>query len=462
MEENVKESHEKSGVFSAIDVGTTKIVALVGRKNEEGRIEVLGVGEVAATGMAVGTVINASLATKSIIKAVELAREEAGCFPSNVVVGVAGRHVRSMTHSTGLNRADSSQPISKEDLDQLEMGAHNAPISYGERIIDVIPISYLIDNKETISNPEGIGPCHRIDANFNVVYGKIDDLNLLQQCIEGAGLSVGSICLEPIASAKAVLSEEQRKNGVALIDIGGGTSDIAIFKDGKLRSVEIVSIAGNNITSDIAMSCDGMSFEVAESVKIEHGRSVADFAKDNVVLAYKTSSTDETKQLSIKTLAQIIQSRAEDIIDSAQFAIGTSPYGREIPEVVVTGGGANLKDFTVLLKYKIAKKTSVKAPTEVVLYNAETFSDCRYSTAVGLLMRAAEIYEQEHQNQEIVEETSVEESSPVVEELEEVAVEEPKVEKKPKEHKKFGDRLRRGIDLLGKKLVDGLDMNDEN
>ena len=144
----MKESHERSGVFSAIDVGTTKIVALVGRKNEEGRIEVLGVGEVAATGMAVGTVINASLATKSIIKAVDLAREEAGCFPSNVVVGVAGRHVRSMTHSTGLNRADSSQPISKEDLDQLEMGAHNAPISYGERIIDVIPISYLIDNME--------------------------------------------------------------------------------------------------------------------------------------------------------------------------------------------------------------------------------------------------------------------------------------------------------------------------
>lgn len=379
----------KSKMFAAIDVGTTKIVALVGYKDENGNIVVLGKGEEKSAGIMVGQVSNVHHASESVKKAVDAARAEAGFFPDSATIGIAGRHIRSMTFRVQKNRENPESAITEEELEKITEEAKNAPINSDEKIIHKIPLNYVLDQKETTTNPLKM-TCNHIDANFHVVYGKINDLKMLNQCIENAGLKINELYLEPLASADAVLSEKQKKLGVALIDIGGGTSDIAIFHDNALCTTEVVPLAGNLITSDISKAY-GILETDAEAIKKEYGEAIKDNVKDNMLLVLESNGSTTQKEINLRDLAGIIQARVEDIIDSAMFTIQTSGYANKLDAgIVVTGGGANLKNLSQLLSFKIGMGSSIKTPLQCISYNDNTFfNDSRYSTVVGLLMKAA-------------------------------------------------------------------------
>lgn len=411
---------DKSKAFSAIDVGTTKIVALVGCRKENGLLEVLGMGEVPSAGLRIGQIANVTLASRSITEAVNLARAEAGFFPTNVVVGVAGRHIRTTQYSVSRNRTNPQTPITQDELDEIIRDAYNVSHQPDEKIIQVIPLNYCLNSKEMFDNPIDAS-CYHIDANFHIVLGKIECLNQLKQSVEHAGLVLEDFCLEPLASAEAVLTENQKKAGVALIDIGGGTTDIAIFKDNILCTTFVNPIAGNVITNDIKEVCN-ISESEAENIKVMYGEAIKDFANENEVLEL-VDACQHTQQISKKTLAGIIQSRVEDIIDFSTTKIGTSAFGPNLGAgVVVTGGGANLKNLSTLLGYKVRCSAKVCSPIEQVEYPADPthFYNAKYSTSVGLLMFAEQLYnEKQRKLNAKVEET------PVVEETTKEDVGEP-------------------------------------
>lgn len=444
MEENVNGQPivDESKAFSAIDVGTTKIVALVGCRKENGTLEILGRGEVQSVGLKVGQIANVAYASNSIREAVKYAREEAGFFPENVVVGVAGRHIRTTKHCVPRNRMNPEVPITKEELDDIIKDAYNVGYEADEQIIQVIPLNYCLNNIETVENPIDM-TCNHIDANFHIVLGKFQCLNQLKQSVELAGLKLEEFCLEPLASASAVLSDEQKEKGVALIDIGGGTTDIAIFKDNVLCTTFVNPIAGNVITQDIKTACN-ISESDAELLKVTYGEAIKEFADENEVYQF-IDACQNTKEISKKTLAGIIQARVEDIVDAALMKIGTSVFGTNLGAgVVVTGGGANLKNLPQLLTYKVRSAAKVCTPIEQVNYKDHTlFNDAKYSTAVGLLMFAEELFNERQQKlaASVVEEQQTIVEEPVQPESVETTVEESHKEEEKKKPKPWIDRI---------------------
>ena len=443
---------DKSKAFAAIDVGTTKIVALVGCRKENGTLEILGFGDVPSAGLKVGQIANVAYASTSIREAVKMAREEAGFFPESVVVGVAGRHIRTTKHCVPRNRVNPDAPITKEELDDIIEDAKNVGYDADETIIQVIPLNYCLNNIETVENPIDM-TCSHIDANFHIVLGKIQCLNQLKQSVELAGLKLEKFFLEPLASAAAVLNDKQKEQGVALIDIGGGTTDIAIFKDNVLCTTFVNPIAGNVITQDIKTACN-ISEQEAEYLKTEYGEAIKDFADENEVYQF-IDACQNTKEISKKTLAGIIQSRVEDIVDAALMKIGTSVFGTNLGAgVVVTGGGSNLTNLAQLLTYKVRSTVKVSAPMENTNYIPDPLklSNAKYSTVVGLLMFAEELYNKKQQKL----------AAPVVEEVN-TTVEEPmqteQVETKVEETHKPKAQKKQWLEGLGKTITEIFDIH---
>ncbi|MBP5723499.1 MAG: cell division protein FtsA [Bacteroidales bacterium] len=396
MEQEVKQSVDAAKMFAAIDVGTTKIVALVGYKNENNEIVVCGMSNIPSSGIWSGEVSHVSSAAKSIQQAVEEASKEAGFFPKKVVVGVAGRHVHAIRFSVPKTREDAAAEITQDELEQLKKDARNVAIGFDEEIINVVPQSYVLDGAEFV-DPIGMA-CKHIDANYQVVVGKIQALMQLKQSVQMAGLELveGGLYLEPLASADAVLTPEEKNLGVALIDIGGGTTDIAIFKDNVLKATAVIPFGGNLITLDIKKGCDILETD-AEEIKKQYGEAIKAYAS-NAIISIEGVPGQAPKEISVGHLSGIIQSRVEEIIDSAMFEIGQAGFVRNLGAgVVVTGGGSKLKNMSQLLSFKIGVSSKISSPIRSVSYNDNTmFQDPMYSTSVGLLMKAATIFDAEY------------------------------------------------------------------
>ena len=398
MEQNVKQPVvDAAKMFAAIDVGTTKIVALVGYKNENNEIVVCGMSNIPSSGIWSGEVAQVSNAAKSIRAAVDEASKEAGFFPGKVVVGVAGRHVHAIRFSVPKTREDAAAEITQEELEQLKKDARNVAIGFDEEIINVVPQNYVLDGSEFV-DPIGMS-CKHIDANFQVVVGKIQALMQLRQSVKMAGLELvdDGLYLEPLASADAVLTKEEKNLGVALIDIGGGTTDIAIFKDNVLKATAVIPFGGNLVTLDIKKGCDILESD-AEEIKKQYGEAIKAYAS-NAIISIEGVPGQPAKQISVGNLSGIIQSRVEEIIDSAMFEIGQAGFIRNLGAgVVVTGGGSKLKNMSQLLSFKIGMASKISSPIRSVSYNDNLrFQDPMYSTSVGLLMKAAAIHTAEYQ-----------------------------------------------------------------
>ncbi len=387
MELNTKEQKE---LIVALDIGTTKVCAIAGRRNEHGKLEVLGIGKVASTGVIRGVVTNIEKTVKAIADAVALAERQASTKFRVVHVGIAGQHIKSLHHRGLLTREDVNTEIGDGDINKLVSDMHRLVLPPGDKIIHAIPQDYTVDGEQGIIDPIGMSGI-RLEANFHIITGQISASNNLRKCIEKAGCEVADITLEPIASSDSVLSDEEKEAGVALVDIGGGTTDISVFYDGILRHTAIVPFGGDVVTKDIKEGCTVMKNQ-AEKLKVKFGSALAEEVYDNRVIAIPGLKGRDPKEISEKNLALIIQARVEEILDYVMHQIQLSGYEHKlIGGIVLTGGGALLKNIDKLTEFHTGITTRIGIPAEQLASgNLEQLYSPVYSTVVGLLLKGIE------------------------------------------------------------------------
>ncbi len=384
----------EQGKYSVgLDIGTTKIVAIIGRENEYGKIEILGTGKSKSLGVHRGVVNNITQTISSIQQAVEQAEVDAGLKIGSVVVGIAGQHIRSLQHSDYITRPNSEEVINEDDLERLCNQVYKLVMLPGEEIIHVLPQEYKVDGQSEIKEPKGMYG-GRLEANFHVVVGQVSSIKNIGRCIKSAGLDLGNITLEPLASAEAVLSQEEKEAGVALIDIGGGTTDLAIFKDGIIRHTSVIPFGGNVITEDIKEGCSIIEKQ-AELLKIKFGSAWPGENKDNEIVSIPGLRGREPKEITLKNLSKIIHARVVEIVE--QVYVEIKNYGHEeqkkklIAGIVLTGGGSQLKHLKQLVEYITGMDTRIGYPNEHLAGDSEEeIASPLYATAVGLLMNALE------------------------------------------------------------------------
>ncbi|MEX1187646.1 MAG: cell division protein FtsA [Bacteroidia bacterium] len=378
-----------SEIIVGLDIGTTKIVAMVGRRNEHGKIEILGHGKSTSIGVKRGVVSNIERTVQSIRAAVEEA-EDYGVEIKLVHVGIAGQHIKSLQHHGVLMRSNYEQEITQTDIDALTQDMYKLVMLPGEEIIHALPQEYIIDNEKGIKDP--IGMCGiRMEANFHIITGQIAAAKNIYKCVNRANLEASGLILEPLASAEAVLSKEEKEAGVALVDIGGGTTDIAIFQEGIIRHTAVIALGGDIITEDIKEGCSIIK-DQAEMLKLRFGSALASESKDNEIVSIPGLRGREPKEISLKNLANIIQARMEDIIEHIYYEIKNSGYEKKlIAGIVVTGGGAKLKHVGQLIEYMTGMDTRIGYPNEHLAKANEDIASPMYATAVGLVIKGFEL-----------------------------------------------------------------------
>ena len=375
---------------AAIDVGTTKIVTLLGKRNENKKLEIVGFTRSDSKGIRRGEVLNPEEASRVVRDAVFDLQQRTGIIFSEVFVGIAGQHIRVVKSRNYINRASNEESISAADLDHLKRDAENIALDEGKEIIHVLPQSYIVDNETDIFNPVGmLGK--RLEANYNIVVGNIDSIKRIKKCIHQAGLTIKEFVLEPLASSDAVLYDEEREAGVALLDIGGGTTDLAVFHDRVLRHSAVIPYGGYVVTKDIKETC-GLSELVAEEVKLQFGMALSDAAEENKVIVIPARIPGrEPKEISIRSLAHIIQARMEEIIDGIMFEITNSGYADKLGcGIVITGGGAMLRHLKELFRFRTGMDVRIGNPGEHLSGDSESINEPSYATGVGLLMKGFE------------------------------------------------------------------------
>jgi cell division protein FtsA len=379
-----------SRVIVGLDIGTTKIACFIGRKNEHNKIEIISMGKSESMGVMHGVVANIEKTVQSITAAVNAAQlcKEGTLSIKNVYVGIAGQHIKSIQHRGMYTKRDNTSEISQEDIDFFVDDMHKMVMPPGEEIIDVIPQEYIVDGSPEIKEPIGMAGV-RLEANFHIITGQINNVMNIKRCIERANLNVRDIILEPIASADAVLSDEEKEAGIVLVDIGGGTTDIAIFQDGIIRHTAVIPFGGNIITNDIREGCKILSRH-AEALKIKYGSASASENKENEVVCIPGLRGREPKEITLKNLSNIIQARMEEIIELVNYEIKNSGYSKKlIGGIVVTGGGAQLKHLTQLFEYMTGMDTRIGYPTEHLANSndIENIESPMFATGIGLVLQ---------------------------------------------------------------------------
>ena len=382
--------NSKPKFIAAIDVGTTKIVSLLGIQNENKKVEVAGFTRSDSKGIRRGEVLNPEEVSKVIRNVIVELQKQAGIIFSEVFVGIAGEHIRIVKDRKGFNRPSYEEMITASEVEQLKREAENIALEEGKKILHVLPQSYVVDNETDIVNPVGMLG-RRLEANFNVVVANMDSIKRIEKSFALSHLKIKDIILEPLASAEAVLHEEEREAGVALIDIGGGTTDIAIFYDNKLRHAAVFPYGGHVITKDIKEAC-GLNEQQAEDLKVQFGVALVEAAEPNkdIVIPAKIKGR-EPKEISIRNLASIIQARMDEIIEGVMFEIQNSGYADKLGYgIVITGGGAMLRHVEQLFRFQTGMDVRIGYPGEHLNGKSENINEPCYATGVGLLMKGFE------------------------------------------------------------------------
>jgi cell division protein FtsA len=384
---------ETNEIIVGLDIGTTKICVMVGRKNENGKIELLGMGKSESLGVMRGVVANIEKTVNSIRAAVEEAEQKSGVEIEDVYVGIAGQHIKSMQNRGSLTRSDLNDEISKEDIERIKLDMFKLAMPPGEAIIDVIPQEYIVDNEQGIKDPVGMSGV-RLEADCHLITGLVTAINNIQKCVKKAGLKTIGLELEPLASAESVLTEEEKEAGVVLVDIGGGTTDIAIFQDNILRHTAVIPFGGNVITDDIKEGCTIIRNQ-AELLKIKFGSALARQMNDNEIVSIPGLRGREPKEISVKNLANIIQARMEEIIENVHYEIRNSGFEKKlIAGIVVTGGGSQLKHLNQLIQYMTGMDSRIGFPNEHLGKGYDEIKSPMYATGVGLVINGTKGQEQ--------------------------------------------------------------------
>ena len=383
-----------------LDIGTTKIVAMSGVKNEYGKTQILGQGKSISLGVHRGVVNNITQTIQSIQQAIQEAEQSSGEKITSVTVGIAGQHIRSLQHSDYITRSNSELVIDEADIERLINQVHKLVMLPGEEIIHVLPQEFKVDGQGEIKEPVGMYG-GRLEANFHVVVGQVSSIRNIGRCIKSAGLDLEGITLEPLASANAVLSSEEKEAGVALIDIGGGTTDLAIFRDGIIRHTAVVPFGGNVITEDIKEGCSIIEKQ-AELLKIKFGSAWPGENKDNEIVSIPGLRGRDPKEITLKNLSKIIHARVVEIIE--QVYVEIKNYGHEeqkkklIAGIVLTGGGSQLKHLKQLVEYITGMDTRVGYPNEHLAGDSDKeITSPLFATSVGLVMDGLQRIDKQNQ-----------------------------------------------------------------
>ncbi|TXE12578.1 cell division protein FtsA [Algoriphagus aquimarinus] len=377
---------ENKELIVGLDIGTTKICVIVGRKNEYGKLEVLGMGKAVSDGVDRGVVTNIDKTVHAIEKAVEEASEMANVDIVDVIVGIAGQHIQSKIQSGSIMRQPTDDEITIEDVRRLSSEMENILIPPGNTIIHVMPQDYTVDYEGGIKDPVGMSGT-RLEADFHIITAQTTAINNINRCVRRAELVSKQLILEPLASSLSVLSDDEKEAGVCLVDIGGGTTDIAIFYENIIRHTAVIPLGGNIITKDIKEGCMVMQNQ-AELLKTKFGKAITEEANPNEIVSIPGLRNRAPKEISIRNLASIIQARMEEIIEIVQNEIMQSGHYKKLAGgIVLTGGGAQLQFVSQLFEYMTGLDTRIGYPNEHLGKSViEEVKSPMYATSVGLVL----------------------------------------------------------------------------
>lgn len=403
-------NNKRTPMVLALDIGTTKVCALAGFRNEYGKIEIAGFGTVKSEGVTKGVISNIDKTVKAIQESVSIAEVNSGRKFSEVYVGIAGQHIKSLQHHGLLVRKDLNSEIDENDVNKLIEDMYKLVLPPGDKILHVLPQEFIVDNEENITDPVGMSGV-RLEANFHIITGQVSASKNIFKVVEKSELNVADLTLESIASSNAVLTDEEKEAGVVLVDIGGGTTDVTIFKDGIIRHTAVIPFGGNVVTSDIQEGLSVMK-DQAERLKVRFGSALADEIVDNRIIVipggYKGK---DVKEVSEKNLARIIQARMEEILDFVAWEISRTGYSDKLfAGIVLTGGGALLNDLDLLTEFHTGLSARVGEPVEHLAhgYNGELTSP-KYATGIGLLIHGTKLAKTEDESK--IEDSSHENSA---------------------------------------------------
>src|SRR5260221_3768877 len=377
---------ENGKIVVGLDIGTTKICAIVGRKNEFGKLEVLGMGKAESEGVIKGIVTNIDKTVFAIEKAIKEASDMSRIDVRLVIVGIAGERIRSSIRHGGIIRNSWEHEVSIEDVNRLTEDMYRIVIPPGSEIIHVMHQDYTVDYEEGIKDPVGMSGV-KLEADFHIITAQTSAINNINKCVRRAGLEIEDLILEPLASSLAVLSEEEKEAGVCLIDIGGGTTDIAVFHDSIIRHTAVIPFGGNILTTDIQHGLMVMAKQ-AEQLKTRFGKAIAEEASPNEIVSIPGIRNRTAKEISVKSLSNIIQARMEEIIEMAHTEIINSGYENRLAGgIVITGGGSQLACLKQLVEYMTGMDTRIGYPNEHLgKSKIEAVKSPMYATAVGLVL----------------------------------------------------------------------------
>jgi cell division protein FtsA len=390
---------QKEHLLAAVDIGTTKIVSIVGKQTENKKLEILGMSKTASKGVKRGVVLNIEETVNAINATVTEVKKQTGIQFKDVFVGIAGQHIKSVRNRGYFNRDSYEEEITKADIQRLVDDMYKIPIDAGEEIIHVLPQNFVVDSETGIKNPVGISG-KRLEGNFHIVIGQIASAKNISKCINRVGLNVEELILEPLASSEAVLTEDEKEAGVVLVDIGGGTTDIAVFYDDIIRHTAVIPFGGNVVTWDIKDGCSILTRQ-AESLKITFGSALGDLAQEDKIVTIPGISGRDPKEISFKSLAYIIQSRMEEIIDAIMYEIENSGVLDKLSAgIVFTGGGALLRHLPQLVKFRTGLDVRIGYPVEqLAAESIEEVNQPMFSTSVGLLLKG---YDNKQKQQQMI------------------------------------------------------------
>ncbi len=389
-----------------LDIGTTKISIMIGRKNQYGKIDILAQGKAVSIGVSRGIVANIDQTVESIKEAVQEAETISGIKIQEVFVGIAGQHIKSLQHRGQIVRDNIEIEITREDIDKLKSNMFKLITIPGEEVIHVFPQEYTVDGEDGIQDPKGMAGV-KLEANFHIITAQVGAVKNIMRCVEKAGLTPKDLVLEPLASAVATLDEDEKREGVALVDIGGGTTDVAIFLDNIIRHTAVIPFGGNVITKDIKAGLQILEKQ-AELLKVKFGSAMYTEDQENVMVSIPGLRGREPKEIAVKNLSEIIGARMKEIIDLVYHEIKVSGYENKLMTgIVLTGGGSQLRNLKQLVAFITGKETRIGYPNEHLgSESKDIVISPMYSTGVGLVMKGFELLE--HENMPIEEELAVE------------------------------------------------------
>ena len=399
MKPKFTELEKENPIVVGLDIGTTKICVTAGRRSRNTKVELLGDGKAESAGVSRGVVANIQKTVDSIREAVSIAEGQSNVDIKVVSVGIAGQHIKSIQHRGIVTRNDDDE-IGREDVQRLISDMYKLVLPPGKEIIHVLPQEFTIDNEPGIKEPIGMAG-RRVEANFHIISGRVTDIKNIKRCVDNSDLEVSELILEPLASSEAVLDEEEKTAGVVLVDIGGGTTAVALFNEGIIRHTAVIPLGGNIVTEDIRQGCSVLRNQ-AEQLKVRYGSALADENKENEVICVPGIRGREAKEISVKNLAYIIQARMEEIIEYVHYEIKASGYeDRLIAGIVITGGGAQLKHLVQLVEYVTGIDCRIGYPNEYLaktdMLNKQAFDELKsplYATGIGLLIKGIQEIEE--------------------------------------------------------------------